>query len=197
MGEKTFYGRLFLILGPSGSGKGSIVNALKKRYSGFLYPVSMTTRKIRPKETDGDQYNFVSKEKFEEMIEKEEFLEYAEYSGQYYGIPKAPIYKGLEVGAMIIREVEMQGFDKVREIIPKENLVSIFIDVEDEADLRGRIAGRGELSEEELNMRMERARAEIAQADNCSHRVPNPFGKLNNTIRDVEKIILDELDNMY
>lgn len=191
-------GKLFLIVGPSGSGKGTIINRLKKKYKGFFYPVSYTTRDPRPGEKDGDVYHFVSKEKFEAMLEKGDFLEYAVvHSNNYYGTAKRKIMDALEGGAVVVREVDIQGYRAIEKIIPKENLVSIFMKVADEADLKQRILRRGDLPEDELKRRMASAKKEIAQAKICDHQVANKWGEVDDCLFNVEKIILEEIKGLY
>ena len=191
-------GKLFLIVGPSGSGKGTVIRELKNRYLGFLYPVSWTTREIREGEEDGEVYHYVSRAKFEEMIKAGDFLEYAiVHSDNYYGTAKAEIVKALEQGNVVIREVDIQGFHSIRKIIPKESLVSIFMKVSDENDLKARILRRGEISEEELGRRLESAKKEIAQAGDCDYQVENKWGEIRKCVNSVEKIVLDEIKDLY
>lgn len=191
-------GKLFLIVGPSGSGKGTIINRLKKKYKGFFYPVSYTTRDPRPGEKDGDVYHFVPKEKFEGMLAKGDFLEYAVvHSNNYYGTAKRKIMDALEGGAVVVREVDIQGYRSIAKIIPKENLVSIFMKVADEADLKQRILRRGDLPEDELKRRMASAKKEIAQAKICDYQVANKWGEVDDCLFNVEQIILEEIKDLY
>lgn len=190
-------GKLFLIVGPSGSGKGTIINRLKKKYTGFFYPVSYTTRDLRTGEKDGDVYHFVSKEKFEEMLEKGDFLEYAVvHSNNYYGTAKKKIMDALAGGAVVVREVDIQGYRSIAKIIPKKNLVSIFMKVADEEDLKQRILHRGDLSEDELERRMESAKEEINQAKFCDYQVENKWGEVDDCLYNVEQIILKEIKDL-
>ncbi|MFA5793396.1 MAG: guanylate kinase [Candidatus Gracilibacteria bacterium] len=191
-------GKLFLVVGPSGSGKGTVIRELKNRYPGFVYPVSYTTREAREGELSGDAYHYVSKVKFEEMIKAGDFLEYAiVHSNNYYGTAKAEIMNSLEQGNVVVREVDIQGFHSISKIIPKESLVSIFMKVSDENDLKGRILRRGEISEEELSRRLESAKKEIAQAGDCDYQVENKWGEIRKCVNSVEKIILDEIKDLY
>lgn len=191
-------GKLFLIVGPSGSGKGTIINRLKKKYTGFFYPVSYTTRDPRPGEKDGDVYHFVTKKKFEERLAKGDFLEYAVvHSNNYYGTAKKKIMDALEGGAVIVREVDIQGFLSIAKIIPKKNLVSIFMKVADEEDLKQRILRRGDLPADELLIRMRSAKKEIAQAKLCDYEVENKWGEVDDCLFNVEQIILEEIKYLY
>lgn len=192
------YGKLFLILGPSGSGKSSVLGALKQQFPGFVFPVSTTTREMREGDVDGETYNYVSEKEFKKMIEKDEFLEYAVVHDKYhYGTPKSDILNALESGAVVVRDIDVQGFDSIRKIIPKENLVSIFLTVGNEDDLRARILHRGELEEDEIERRMESMRMEMKHAKDCDYQVENLWGSLNVCISQVEKIVLDEIKDLY
>ena len=103
----------------------------------------------------------------------------------------------LENGAVVIREVDMQGFHSIKNLVPKENLVSIFMKVISEEDLRERILRRGEISDDELNKRMESARKELAQSGDCDYQVENEWGFAMRCVTSVEKIVLDEIKNLY
>lgn len=195
---KEFLGKLFLIVGPSGSGKGTVINELQKSYPGFVYPVSYTTRPPREGEVEGEVYHFVSKEKFEEMIEKGEFLEYAVvHSDNYYGTAKSDYLEPLKGGAVIVREVDIQGFHSIQKLIPKENLVSIFMKVGDLNELKERILKRGVLSDDEISKRLESAKKEITQAGDCDYQVENRFGEFEKCVGTVIQIILDEIKVLY
>jgi len=186
-------GKLFLILGPSGSGKGTVLNEIKKRHPEFVYPLSATTREIRPGEQDGVQYHFISKAAFEDGIKKDEFLEYAlVHQDNYYGIFKKPVIDNLEKGKVVVREVDIQGFETIREKLTKKNLVSIFITVSNQQELIDRILGRAPMSDEELKKRMVSMRMELAKARECDYLVENKTGELEKTVEKVEKIIETE-----
>lgn len=196
--KSEYSGKLFLIVGPSGSGKGTVIERLKGRYPGFAYPVSYTTREMRDGEKEGGSYHYVSKEEFERMIKEGEFLEYAVvHSDNYYGTSKKDIMEPLKGGAVVVREVDIQGFNSIRNLVPKENLVSIFMKVSDLQDLKGRILRRGKISDEELEKRLDSAKKEIAQSGECNYQVENKWGEIGDCVYNVEKIILAEIKNLY
>ena len=187
-------GKLFLIVGPSGSGKGTVIAELKKVFTDFVYPISYTTRKIREGEKLDDVYHFIAREEFEKMIEENDFLEYAiVHSNEYYGTPKKDIVEPLMQGKTVVREVDIQGFNSIKEIIQKEHLISIFMKVSDLEDLKQRILRRGEMSEEELQRRMDSAMKEMAKADQCDYQVENRWGEIRECVEKVEQIIRAEL----
>ena len=142
-------GILFLISGPSGVGKGTVITALKRKYPQFVYPISQTTRAMRPGEKDGDVYHFIDQAEFKRGIEAGEFLEWAQVHQQnFYGTLKKPIFDALKAGKVIVREVDRQGFHSIAAVIPKENLETIFLKAESEQKLIERIFKRGELPKE-------------------------------------------------
>jgi len=197
MSEKLS-GKLFLIVGPSGSGKGTVIKALQQKYKGFFYPISYTTREPREREKDGESYHFITKEKFKKMIEEGDFLEYAVvHSDNYYGTAKKEIMDALGGGAVVIREVDIQGFHSIRKLVPKENLISIFMKVPNLNDLKGRIEMRGAIEPEELQRRLDSAAKELSQAGDCDYQVHNEWGKIKSCVSDVEGIILEEIKGLY
>lgn len=191
---KKITGKLILIVGPSGSGKGTIIKILKDKYPNFVYPVSCTTRPPRQNEIDGEVYRFITADTFKKMIDRGEFLEYATvHSNDFYGTSKKEILEALENGKVVLREIDMQGFHSIQKLIPKENLVSIFMKVGDLTDLRQRILRRGPMIEEELQRRMDSALKEIAQSSDCAYQVDNKWGEIVECEQEVEKIIIKEI----
>lgn len=191
--NENFKGKLFLIVGPSGSGKGTVIAELKKVFKDFVYPISYTTRKIREGEKPDDVYHFIARESFEKMIKNDEFLEYAiVHSNEYYGTPKKDIVEPLKEGKIVVREVDIQGFYSIKEIVSKEHLVSIFMKVSDLEDLKKRILRRGKMSDEELQRRMNSAIKEMEKASECDYQVENKWGAIDECVDEVEKIILNE-----
>lgn len=187
-------GVLFLIVGPSGSGKGTVISELKKRHQGFVYPVSCTTREPRPGEVDGEVYSFISREQFVRWREEGKFLEWAEvHQDHYYGVLKGPVVDALTAGKVVVREMDIQGFKTVLTVLPRESVVAIFLEVTDLEDLKKRILQRGRLPDDEIARRMESARVEIAQADACNYRIPSIHGEIERMVGDVERIMADEL----
>jgi guanylate kinase len=187
-------GKLVLIVGPSGSGKGTIIKNLREMHPDWVYPVSYTTRAIRPGEEDGLVYHFISEDEFKQGISDGRFLEYAiVHEKGYYGTDRAEIMSALEEGKVVIREIDIQGFHSIREVMPKDDLLTIFVEAGDLDELERRIADRGKLPEEEVARRMESARKEIAQADQCDFRIKNEYGKIEEAVEEVDGIILGGL----
>jgi guanylate kinase len=186
-------GKLFIIVGPSGSGKSSVLMEFKKKHPEYTYPLSATTRAMRQGEKDGDIYHFYTKEQFEKGIKNDEFLEWAiVHQDNYYGLIKETLMKSLENGETVVREVDIQGFDSIRKKIPKKNLVTIFITVPNKQELIDRIVHRAAISEDELEKRLESMHREFARARDCDYLVENKNGELEKTVEKVEEIIKNE-----
>jgi guanylate kinase len=186
-------GLLFTISGPSGVGKGTIIKKLKEDYPGFVFPVSCTTREKRPREKEGDVYNFISKKKFKDWIKEKKFLEYAiVHEDNYYGTLKKPIMDALDKRKIVIREVDIQGAHSIMKVMPDENLISIFIRAESAEKLIGRIYKRGKLPAEEMERRMESAEREMADVENFDYVVWNYEGRVAECIKEVEEIVQKE-----
>jgi len=195
MGNKP-NGKLFLIVGPSGVGKGTVIFHLKKRHPEFDYPISVTTRKPRPKEKDGVVYHFVTHEEFKKMIQAGELLEYAVvHNKEYYGTLKAPILDALNKGHTVVREVDMQGCESIQKVLSRKNVISVFLTVPDKQDLINRILKRGKLPKEEIRRRMESAEKEFAKGGKvCNYQVPSLNGKITECVDKVEALILSEVN---
>lgn len=151
-------GLLFIISGPAGSGKGTIVSRVRE-LAQFDFSVSATTRAPRPNEEHGVHYYFITKEAFEEKIASGEMLEYAQYVGNYYGTPKKPVEDALASGRNIVLDIEVQGALQVKEKMPEA--VMIYILPPDYETLLSRIRGRGTETEEVIAKRMNQAKKEI------------------------------------
>ena len=138
MNEK---GILIVVSGFSGSGKGTIMRELLKKYDNYALSVSATTRAPRPGEEEGREYFFKSTEEFEKMIAKDELIEYARYVDNYYGTPRVYVEEQLEAGKDVVLEIEIQGALKVKEKFPDTLL--LFVTPPSAQELRSRLVGRG------------------------------------------------------
>ncbi|MGN1131333.1 MAG: guanylate kinase [Ruminococcus sp.] len=148
-------GLLVVYSGFSGVGKGTIMKEMLKREESFKLSVSATTREPRPGEVDGREYHFLTREKFLEMIEKDEFLEYAQYADNYYGTPKKAVEDMLNEGYNVFLEIEVQGGVQIMEKCP--DCLSIFIVPPSLEVLEQRLRGRGTETEEVIEKRMKAA----------------------------------------
>ena len=183
MNEKQ--GKLVVISAPSGTGKGTVINKLLQLRPEFVFSISATTREPRPGEVDRSSYYFLTRDKFRDMIENDEFLEYAEYVGEYYGTPEKPVDDFIESGKTVILDIEVQGAKQV--IVKKPYAVTIFITAPDMKELENRLRGRGTDSEEKLLARLERARSELEEKCHYDYVVIND--DVDRAVREILSII--------
>jgi len=153
-------GKLIVISGASGVGKGTVLGLMMQKRNDLFFSVSATTRDPRPGEVDGVHYFFISKECFEEMIANEEFLEYDAHAANYYGTPRGQAEEKMARGHVLL-DIEPKGAAQVRKAAPDATL--IFIMPPSMEELERRLRGRGDTSEEQIAMRMERAAWEMEQ----------------------------------
>lgn len=177
-------GTLFIVSGPSGCGKGTVLAEIIKQ-DNVYYSVSATTRAPRPGEVNGVNYHFLSKDEFEKLIENDGVLEYANYCGNYYGTPKKPVEDMLAEGKNVILEIEVQGALKVMEKCPEA--VSVFILPPSLKELRRRLHKRGTETEEVIEKRIGEAAGEIRKAVNYDYVMIN--GELETAVSDLLSII--------
>lgn len=149
------HGILVVVSGFSGAGKGTLMKALLERYDSYALSVSATTRSPRTGETDGKEYFFVEEERFLEMIDREELIEYARYVNHYYGTPKEYVMKQMAEGKDVVLEIEIQGALKVKEKFPDTLL--LFVMPPNATELKNRLSGRGTETAEVIDARLKRA----------------------------------------
>jgi len=179
-------GRLLIISSPSGGGKGTLISHVRSELGSLAYSVSHTTRAIREGEADGVEYHFVSVSEFEEMIEKDEFLEFARVHGNYYGTSKTFIARETSEGRDVILEIDVQGAGQVRENVP--NSVSIFILPPSFDVLRERLANRKTESGDELDLRLSNASQEVRRYSEFDYVIVN--NRLEVAARELRTVIL-------
>ena len=148
-------GKLFVLSGFSGAGKGTLVKYFLEHYEGFALSVSATTRPMREGEIDGVHYHFITRESFEEMIGRGELIEYTQYQGNYYGTPRPFVEKQLEEGVDVLLEIEVDGGTQIRKLYPDATL--IFLMPPSAEELARRLRKRGTNTEEEIAGRLRRA----------------------------------------
>lgn len=176
-------GRVFIISGPSGSGKDTVLKKIFENYPEIAFSISSVTRPMRSDEVEGEKYNFVTRERFEQMISEDTLLEYNEFLGNYYGTPKLPVENCVNSGRDIIIEVDVNGAEQIRKKIP--DAVGIFIMPPSLEILRERLQGRGTDCGEVISKRLNSALGEISRATEYNYVVVNDCldDAVNNVLR--------------
>jgi guanylate kinase len=164
-------GKVFVITGPSGVGKGTLIEKLLERVPELELSISATTREPRSGEVDGRDYHFLTAEEFRRRIEAGDFLEHAGYSGNHYGTLREEVERRLAEGRSVVLEIEVQGARQVRDAMPEA--VQIFIAPPDGAVLRQRLEGRGTDSPDAIEQRLRTAEVELAARSEFPHVVVN------------------------
>lgn len=183
-------GKLFVISGPSGVGKGTICRELVKKDPSLSLSVSATTRAKREEDKDGVTYYFISKDEFESLIESGGFLEWNIYNGNYYGTPVAPVNKALDCGKNFVLEIDVNGGKNVRKVFPEA--VLIFITPPDKDELFKRLSGRGSETPDSIKNRLDAAKREIEIGESYDYVIVNNV--LDDAVTDVLNIIAKEND---
>ena len=162
---------MFVISGPSGVGKSTVLKALMEKRKNLYFSVSATTRGPRPGETDGVHYHFLDVETFRKWIAEDEFLEHAEFVGNFYGTPKKYVYEAMEQGQDVILDIEVQGAAQVAAKMPE--VVRIFVAPPSWAELERRLTERGTDTPEKIQGRLARAKEEVKLAGTYDYFVIN------------------------
>ncbi|MGB8652488.1 MAG: guanylate kinase [Mycobacteriales bacterium] len=156
-------GRLTVLSGPSGVGKGSVIAAVRRRHPQVWLSVSVTTRAPRPGERDGVEYHFVDQAEYDRMVRAGELLEHATYAGHSYGTPRQPVLDTIAAGVPALLEIELQGARQVKSAMPEAHLV--FLAPPSFEELARRLTGRGTEDPERVRRRLDLARVELAAED--------------------------------
>lgn len=183
--------KLFVISGPSGVGKGTVIRGFLAKNPNFMFSISCTTRAMRPGEVDGVNYFFLSRDEFSKSIENNEFLEWAEFSGNFYGTKRDFIEKSLVKQRDLILEIDSQGALQVKAKMPEA--VLIFIMPPSHEDLEQRLRNRQTESEEAIQKRLDFVKFELENSNRFDYKIVND--KLEDAIIDLDKIINSERDS--
>jgi guanylate kinase len=183
--------KVFVITGPSGVGKGTLIAELLRRVSGLELSVSAATREPREGEVNGRDYHFLGKEEFDRRAREGEFLEHATYSGNRYGTLRSEVEQRLAQGRSVVLEIEVQGARQVRAAMPES--VQVFVAPPDPAALRKRLERRGTDSHEAIDQRLRTAELELAAQQEFEHVIVND--ELERAAAQLEGIVRDELEH--
>jgi guanylate kinase len=186
---------LIVISGPSGVGKDSVVQHMKKRGLPFHFVITATTRPPRADEVHGVDYFFCSKEEFAEMIEQDELIEYAFVYNDYKGIPKSQVRAALTSGKDVVMRLDVQGAATIRALCPEAVLIFLITDNEDE--LMARLLQRRTENQAELKLRIATARKELQRVDEFDYVVLNRNDRLDETVDKIEAIISAEHQRVH
>jgi len=176
---------VFVITGPSGVGKGTLIRTLRERLPELELAVSATTREPRPGEEDRRDYYFLTDEQFEDKVRAGEFVEHARYSGRRYGTLRSELERHRAAGRPVLLEIEVQGARQVREAMPEA--VQLFIAPPSEDALRTRLIGRGTDAPEQVAARLETARNELEAQGEFGHVVVND--RLEDAVAELERLV--------
>lgn len=178
---------IFIISGPSGVGKDTILNLMKKKYVSYHYVTTVTTREKRQNEIDDTDYIFVSNEKFQQLIDSDKFLEWALVYNNMYGVPKDQVNQGLSENKNVIIKTDIQGARTIKKII--NEAITIFINPPDISKLAQHLSSRMSESKDSFRLRMETALLEIQSRNEFDHVVNNLEGKIEQTLINISNII--------
>ena len=171
-------GKLILVVGPSGSGKGTLIAHAKPLFPSLKYPKSCTTRAMRTGETNGENYYFLTVQEFKERIDRNEFLEWAEYGGNFYGTLNSEVVPLLQEGSISLKELEVQGARQIRGKLDSESLVIIVINAGGWEEMEARIRARSPMSEADILKRKARYEDEMSFMAEADFVVENRMGAL-------------------
>lgn len=190
-------GKIILLSGPSGSGKGTLMSFVREKYPDFVFPTTWTTRAPRPGELEGasgKKYNFVSVEDFKKAIEENKFLEWDHHFDNYYGTPLPEVENALAQGRTVFQELDVHGAENIRKRLSAETIRSIFVTVHSVEDLERRILERqSDISQEELAVRKERYMQELQYKDRADYVLVNEYGQLAETEKEFGRILQEIL----
>lgn len=181
----THPGKLIVLTGPSGVGKGTLMQKLLAQHPQLYYSVSATTRSPRLGEIDGKSYYFITPNSFQELVAQGEFLEWAEFAGNYYGTPRAAVLQQIQLGRSVILEIELAGARQIKASYP--DALSIFILPPSFLELENRIRARGQDSDEAITRRLNRAKEEIKAASEFDIQIVND--DFATTLNELETIL--------
>ena len=181
---------IIVLSGPSGVGKDAVLSRMRALGKRYHYTVTATTRKQRPNERDGVDYNFVTTERFSQMIDGDELLEWAEVYGHLYGVPKTQVTEALSKGRDVIIKADVQGASTIKKLVPEA--IFIFLAPPTMSELACRLGERMTESSEALKLRLRTAEKEMQQSSDFDYVVVNHKGRLDDAVKDTDEIVMRE-----
>lgn len=188
-------GLLFVLSAPSGTGKDTVISAARAQGMNLFVVPSVTTRQPRPGESEGNPYNFISKETFEKLVGKDELLEFANVHGNWYGQPRQPIRDNLSAGRDVLLKIDVKGAATVRKKVP--GAIFIFLVPASLEELTTRLANRNTETADELKRRLEDARNELAERDWYDYVITNRQGHVAEAAEKLRAIITAEHSRVH
>lgn len=183
-------------MAPSGSGKKSIIDSVLVSHRDIYFAKTYTTRDIREGVEENPLYMFTSKEHFQEMIDNEELIEWAEFSGNFYGTPKSEVIEPLQKGKVVFKEMELQGVKQIKELVPDSNRTIVYIDAGDWQNLEKRIVGRAPISAEHLELRRQRFEEECQFQGDADIIIRNHDGELSAAVEHMDHIVMGIVESV-
>ncbi len=189
-------GHLVLLVAPSGSGKRTVMSGLGDLADKIYFLPTYTSREKRQGAMENPNYRFISRSEFEQKVEKDGFIEWAEYSGNLYGTPKDEMFKALQDRKMVFKEMDLQGVEQIKQLIPSNHLTTIYIDAGSWEELKRRIVGRAAISETELELRKRHFLEESKFKEQADVVIDNTDGNLKAAQQHFREIIKGVLEKI-
>lgn len=178
MKPEDITGHLVLLMAPSGSGKGKLVESLQDLKEELHFLKTYTSRPRREGTTENPRYEFVTREAFQKLIDTDALVEWAEFSGNFYGTPKSEVIDALSAGKVAFKEMELQGVEQMRALVPEEHITVIYVDAGGWDALKARIVSRAAMSDEHLELRRQRFEIESKAKEKADVVIQNHDGNL-------------------
>lgn len=189
--EEHISGHLLLLMAPSGSGKGKIVESLGELQEQLYFAKTYTSRERRKGTEENPKYVFVTRDEFLRMIDEGAFIEWANFSGNLYGTPKSEVIEPLRNGKIVFKEMELQGILQMKDIVGDKHMTVVYIDAGSWEELKKRILARAEISEDELELRHQRYQEESRSKHIADVVIDNRDGRLKEAQREFRKVVED------